>query len=1061
MKRFYTFVIVAVLFCSWLNFANAQEVFIPDANLEAAIREGLGLAPNEPITIQAIRRLTFLDASASRDAPPAEKIRALTGLEHATELRELVLAYNAITDLTPLAALTQLANLNLAVNQISNISPIAGLTQLIDLNLGFNRISNISPIAGLTQLIELGLYSNNIRDISSIRGLTQLTSLWLDYNQISDITPLTGLTQLTAVWLSENQISDVSPLAALPQLRILHLTDNQISDITPLAGLVRLRLLYLDENEVSDISPIREMIQMFNLGLTSNRISDLSPLTELGQIEWLWLGSNLISDISPISGLTSLRRLSLTDNQIIDVSPLAGLFNLENLWLAGNPITDTSPLANLTKLEVVDVEITHPPLIPDPNLAAAVRKALGLAPNEPITKEAMSRLTTLDAGRDQPDVLDFPISDITGLEYATQLEELDLWQHRQINDISPLAGLIQLRKLYLGDNIIRDISPLAGLTQLRELHLGDNQINDISPLAGLTQLRNLALYRNQISDISALAGLTQLKWLYLAGNQISDISALAGLTQLKWLGFLGLGGNQISDISPLANLTQLETLELTNNRIHDVSPLAGLVNLTTLWLDGNPIANTSPLGVLLRQNPNLQIDIYISSARAERVLIYTGSVHWIYQSDAIREAETTKNLLQSAGIHAKITQSENYVKQWMLQTTSDSAVDVIIFYGILPNTIYPPENAMPDGSVVENWIETTDGNTILNHADYLGYWSTNINNLNELVYLENGAETLQNLMDNPSIFIPTGLGSGDISMFVTTDGSTLTPSLVNFESDRPFRLDQLQGDWVPEKILASSPGDTQAIWVDPVVLRDGNRGRIAIVHQTAFEDNPKGEVAAELIINYLLADSVILATDINNDGVVNIQDLVLVASSLGETGQNAADVNGDNIVDIRDLVKVAGALGNAAAAPILHPQTLAAMFTTTDVRKWISEAQHLNLTNPTAQKGIRFLEQLLATLIPKNTSLLPNYPNPFNPETWIPYKLSKSADVTLTIYAVDGQIVRQMPLGHQHAGTYQSKSRAVYWDGRNTVGEPVASGLYFYTLTADNFTATRKMLIRK
>ena len=137
------------------------------------------------------------------------------------------------------------------------------------------------------------------------------------------------------------------------------------------------------------------------------------------------------------------------------------------------------------------------------------------------------------------------------------------------------------------------------------------------------------------------------------------------------------------------------------------------------------------------------------------------------------------------------------------------------------------------------------------------------------------------------------------------------------------------------------------------------------------------------------------AEDVNGDGTVNIQDLVLVASSLGETGENDADVNGDEVVDIRDLVLVAGAFGTDATAPFLHPQALA-QFSTTDVRKWLSEAQHLNLKDPTAQKGIRFLEQLLATLIPKMTALLPNYPNPFNPETWIPYKLAESADVTLT-----------------------------------------------------------------
>ena len=98
---------------------------------------------------------------------------------------------------------------------------------------------------------------------------------------------------------------------------------------------------------------------------------------------------------------------------------------------------------------------------------------------------------------------------------------------------------------------------------------------------------------------------------------------------------------------------------------------------------------------------------------------------------------------------------------------------------------------------------------------------------------------------------------------------------------------------------------------------------------------------------------------------------------------------------------------------------------------------------------------------PEATVILANYPNPFNPETWIPYQLSENADVEISIHATGGQLVRTLNLGHQAAGIYESRSRAAYWDGRNALGERVASGLYFYTLTAGHFTATRKMLIRK
>ena len=105
------------------------------------------------------------------------------------------------------------------------------------------------------------------------------------------------------------------------------------------------------------------------------------------------------------------------------------------------------------------------------------------------------------------------------------------------------------------------------------------------------------------------------------------------------------------------------------------------------------------------------------------------------------------------------------------------------------------------------------------------------------------------------------------------------------------------------------------------------------------------------------------------------------------------------------------------------------------------------------------LQQLLAALTPTATQLLSNYPNPFNPETWIPYRLAKDAFVTLTIYGQTGQAVRTIDIGHQTAAFYENRSRAIYWDGRNQVGGKVASGVYFYHLSAGDYSTTRKMLI--
>ena len=128
--------------------------------------------------------------------------------------------------------------------------------------------------------------------------------------------------------------------------------------------------------------------------------------------------------------------------------------------------------------------------------------------------------------------------------------------------------------------------------------------------------------------------------------------------------------------------------------------------------------------------------------------------------------------------------------------------------------------------------------------------------------------------------------------------------------------------------------------------------------------------------------------DINHDSMVNLQDLVIVHSRFGQTGYNRADVNGDRLVDIVDLVLVAGAFDEEAAAPPAHPQALE-LLNAADLRQWLSQAQQLALTDPTYLRGITVLEQLHAALIPQETALLTNYPNPFNPETWIPYRLAE------------------------------------------------------------------------
>ena len=205
----------------------------------------------------------------------------------------------------------------------------------------------------------------------------------------------------------------------------------------------------------------------------------------------------------------------------------------------------------------------------------------------------------------------------------------------------------------------------------------------------------------------------------------------------------------------------------------------------------------------------------------------------------------------------------------------------------------------------------------------------------------------------------------------------------------------------------------------------------------------------------------LLTGDVNRDGRVSILDLILVAQQLGRrvAAGSAVDLNGDGVVSILDLILTAREIGNTTA--LSAPGAEAEGMDPAMIEAWIAQARLEDDGSLAFKEGIEVLENLLASSIPKETALLANYPNPFNPETWIPYQLARSAEVRLTIHDINGRLVRHLAVGHQAAGMYRSRSRAIYWDGHNQLGEPVASGLYFYTLTGDDFTATRRMLILK
>jgi len=129
--------------------------------------------------------------------------------------------------------------------------------------------------------------------------------------------------------------------------------------------------------------------------------------------------------------------------------------------------------------------------------------------------------------------------------------------------------------------------------------------------------------------------------------------------------------------------------------------------------------------------------------------------------------------------------------------------------------------------------------------------------------------------------------------------------------------------------------------------------------------------------------------------------------------------------------------------------------------EFFGESVSFTIKENDIQSGKASLGNLPMSLIPKSNALLQNYPNPFNPETWIPFALAENAFVVIRIYDLKGRLVRKLCLGRLEAGSYVSKRKAAYWDGRNHQGEQVASGVYIYQMVADQKTFTRRMVILK
>ena len=896
------------------------------------------------------------------------------------------------------------------------------------------------------------------------------------------------------------------------------------SNINPTYDKAQALRLYVEKSEMDVL--LQEDMERYKVALdaTGGEFDDIEPISRFheafqGDVDAAYAAA--VVGLETEAFLEEIRENVTLQNAGLLILASANGSVKRDAWTSG--FEDIVSALNFPTLVVMPPVVTPPEQkqgavvrIPDLNLHAAIAEALGKSPNAPITVEDMEKLGPYLNMESRG------IRDLTGLQFATNLIELDL-DDNEISDLSPIAGLINLRDLDFPDNPVSDLSPIAGLINLAIIHAGGTPVSDLSPLAGLINLTTFHSGGLPVSDLSPLAGLTKLEHLYLPGGKISDLTPLAGLTSLKEL---YLHHNDISDISPLASLTGLTRMRLEHNNISDISPLAGLTNLTWLAIDNNKISDISPLDGL---RENIKLIWYDNPAFPKGGPKIEGPWLWVLLPNVRRDFDSGADLLSEAsgGAVTEVEISTHGATEgsavgddvWtsyrLPPTGQDNIEDMLkrvipeaVIYGTV--SLYSPqeqETTMYVGSDfgVKVWLNGTLTHEDLHGEDGDDYHDFSPVTLNQgvnvllvAVHIYNAANSAffgfkpgtEYTVSTPGVgytFSKTPIHIGDtFTLDIRAEDIT---DIAGWQFDIAFdptvleAIDVSEGDFLKMnggttffqsgsidnaagKItgLSAARLSTQGVTGTGTLLQVRFKAKSAGETQLALQKFQFGSTTGDSIpagphqIRITVEER--LATgDVNRDGVVSILDLILVAQQLGRrvSAGSPVDVNGDGVVSILDLIRVAQGIAASPAAPAIGAESVDAA----TIEAWIAQARLEDDGSLAFKQGIENLESLLASLIPEETALLRNYPNPFNPETWIPYQLAESAEVTLTIYDMNGQLVRRLEVGHQTVGMYRSRSRVVYWDGRNQLGEFVASGLYFYTLTAGEFSATRRMLILK
>ena len=842
--------------------------------------------------------------------------------------------------------------------------------------------------------------------------------------------PDTNLLTAIANALGKPNASTIT-ITEMETLTILIADDAGIRDLTGLEKATRLQRIELRRNAITDLTPLAGLIRLNNIKLRGNNITDVSPLANLKSLDWLGLEETNITDLSSLSGLVRLKGIGIEHTLVTDLSPLAKLLSLEGIRAWNTRISDFSVLASARRLKWIE--------------CSGNRELTSLDSLREL--KTLRRLEINNAG----------ITNIDALSELTRLETLTLVNNR-ISDLSPLRNLKNLKVLLLHYNLISDLTPLAELTQLNALHLEHNIISDVSPLANLTNLTRLDLRENGIADFSPLEALAKTIPDFRTDSNPGHGIIGSGSPKIvgPWLWMIASTGNTGGAAAANTNIDYLAQVS------------GGLVTELNIATDGaiegapvgNKVWTRSKISPTESNNINTVVNaIGFGSGDINNQVAY-GSI----QLHAPREQQTkmlvgsddaVKVWLNGQRVHKNAVNRGSTGYQDEFEVALKGGTNVLLvavydlgggwsgFFGFEKGTQYtvlPPSGRFTLSTDATDFAVDNTFTIDLKATDVsdLAGWQSDIhfdpailkaNSIREGTFLKQSAGTThfrRGTIDNT-----TGRINGISSTRLTHGGVDGEGTLLSVTFTIKVAGETLVT--LHDFVAGTSTGET--ITTNPTGISVGVKKR----------------------------DPVYPPYDVNEDGIVNVVDVFMVASALGHVNPEnpRIDVNGDGVVDKHDLIIVAQHLDEETTPQAAPSAAVSANITVERVQHTLDILKQEHDGSPTWQHALAELEQLLDTFIPEKNRLLANYPNPFNPETWIPYQLAKPADVTLTIYSADGKVIRTLQLGSMPAGRYQSHSRAAYWDGKNDTGEPVASGIYFYTLIADDYTATRKMFILK